>query len=124
MGNVLARKPYKFAPCSSRWGVWPVSIAARDADPEGEAQKAWVNRTPSRAARSRLGVRTALSPYAPACGQDQLSARQSKMLGGWAARAAPSAAPAGETRQSKASAKPSAEQRWLKEGNFRMSVDL
>jgi len=51
---------------------------------EGEEIYAWLKRTPSRAIRSKVGVLTTGSPYAPAWGQPQSSAMANKMLGRFA----------------------------------------
>ncbi len=56
-------------------------IAAREGVHDGAALKQKLNMTPSRATRSKDGVFTTLSPYTPACGHDQSSARQKRMFG-------------------------------------------
>ena len=47
-----------------------MSIAAREGAQPGEALKALLKSTPSRATRSKAGVRTKRQPYAEACGHD------------------------------------------------------
>ena len=59
----------------------PVNTALREGVHDGEAQKEFVNRAPSRATLSNAGVLTTLSPYAPVWGKDISSAITKRILG-------------------------------------------
>src|SRR5687768_1259065 len=59
----------------------PVRILARHRLHFGFEMNAFLNRTPSRATRSKFGVFTHVLPYAPACCQPQSSKMMNKILG-------------------------------------------
>src|SRR5688572_29326200 len=109
--------PQLFAPSSNRWTGWPVRSAARDGAHDGELQKAWVNNTPSAATLSNTGVRTTLSPQAPAWGHAQLSAIARRILG----RVLTGLSAAADVLVIPANSKQVIPQRWRREG-WRLAV--